>query len=93
MSGLLRPADLNRLASDAETAKMKEARLIKERKDKQEQELREAFMDREIKPNAIDLINTAVSNAAKNGIRQSASCNVPLQLLYRSRENDQYSVS
>lgn len=70
MSGLLRPDDLNLMASDAEIAKMNEARLYKKKKEQQQLELHEAFMSREIQPEAIDRINNAVSMAAKNGNRQ-----------------------
>jgi hypothetical protein len=67
MSGLLRPGDLKQISSDAEIAKMDEERQHKKKKEQQEKELREAFMSREIQPEAIDRINNAVRNAAKNG--------------------------
>ncbi len=70
MAGLLRPEDLNQIASDAEMEKMDEERRLKERKDRQELELREAFMSREIQPQAIDRINSAVRVAAKQGQHQ-----------------------
>src|SRR5436190_23933374 len=67
MSGLLRPNDLNQISSDAEMAKMDDERLYKKKKAKQEKELHEAFVAREIHPEAIDRINNAVRVAAKNG--------------------------
>ena len=67
MSGLLRPNDLNQISSDAEMAKMDEERLYKKKKELQEQELREAFLSREIHPEVFDRINNAVRIAAKNG--------------------------
>jgi hypothetical protein len=70
MAGLLRPEDLNQISSDAEMEKMDEERRLKERKERQELELREAFMSREIHPQAIDRINNAVRVAAKQGQHQ-----------------------
>jgi hypothetical protein len=67
MSGLLRPNDLNQISSDAEMGKMDEERLYKKKKELQEQELREAFLSREIHPEVFDRINNAVRIAAKNG--------------------------
>ena len=67
MSSLLRPEDLNQMSSDAEMAKMDDERQYKKKKEQEEQELREAFLSRDIQPEAIDRINNAVSIAAKNG--------------------------
>jgi hypothetical protein len=70
MAGLLRPEDLNLISSDAEMEKMEEERRLKKNKERQQSELREAFMSREIHPEAIDRINNAVSIAAKQGLHQ-----------------------
>jgi hypothetical protein len=70
MSGLLRPTDLKQIASDAEMAKMDEELHVKRRKEQQQAELREAFMSREIHPQAIDRINNAVRIAAERGNHQ-----------------------
>ena len=70
MAGLLRPEDLNQIASDAEMEKMDEERRLKEKKERQELELREAFMSREIHPEAIERIN----NAASPPSRATTSC-------------------
>ena len=70
MAGLLRPKDLEMMSSDAELQKMEEERRARERKAKQELELRQAFMDREIHPEVFERINNAVSIAAKLGNHQ-----------------------
>jgi hypothetical protein len=70
MAGLLRPQDLQQLSSDAEMEKVDEERQLKQKKDRQQQELREAFMSREVHPEAIERINNAVSVAAKQGNHQ-----------------------
>ena len=67
---LLRPQDLKQIASDAEIAKMEEERLLERKKQDQKAALREAFMAREIQPEAIDRINKAVSIAAQQGKHQ-----------------------
>jgi hypothetical protein len=67
---LLRPHDLKKIASDAEIAKMEEERLLERKKLDQKAALREAFMAREIQPEAVDRINKAVSIAAQQGKHQ-----------------------
>jgi hypothetical protein len=70
MTGLLRPEDLKLISSDAEIAKMEVARKAKTKKDEEDTDLREAFMSREIHPQAIDRINRAVRIAAEDGRHQ-----------------------
>lgn len=70
MAGLLRPDELKMIASDAEMAKIEEERQIREHKRKQQEMLREAFMSREIQPEAIERINAAVKIAAQQGHHQ-----------------------
>ena len=70
MAGLLRPQDLKEIASDAEMAKMEEERQAKRKKEQQQLELREAFMSRDVQPEAIDRINKAVRIAAEQGQHQ-----------------------
>ena len=70
MAGLLRPQDLKQIASDSEMAKMDQELAAKKKKQQQEAELREAFMSREIHPEAIERINKAVSIAAEQGLHQ-----------------------
>ena len=70
MAGLLRPQDLKEIASDAEMAKMEEERQAKSRKEQQQIELREAFMSRDVQPEAIERINKAVRIAAEQGGHQ-----------------------
>jgi len=70
MSGLILPNELKQISSDAEMAKMDEELLAKKRKEQQQAELREAFMSRDIHPEAIDRINNAVRIAAERGHHQ-----------------------
>jgi hypothetical protein len=70
MPGLLRPEDLNQIIIDAEMEKMEEERALKTKKEHDQAELREAFLAREIQPEAIDRINTAVRIAAQEGKHQ-----------------------
>jgi hypothetical protein len=67
MVGLLRPEDLKMIASDAEMAEVGKEDRLKKQKAQQEVELREAFMSRQVAPEAIDRINNAVRIAAQNG--------------------------
>ena|SRR5215510_6211042 len=70
MSGLLLPNDLKQISSDAEMAKMDEEERAKRKKQEQQAELREAFMEREIHAEAIERINKAVRIAAEHGHHQ-----------------------
>ncbi|MFT3730479.1 MAG: hypothetical protein QM780_03500 [Hyphomicrobium sp.] len=72
MPGLLRPEDLKMISSDAEMEEIDRERDFKKKKAQQELELREAFMSRKVaeKATAIERVNNAVRNAAKNGQRQ-----------------------
>ncbi len=67
MTGLLRVQDLKQIASDAEVARMDEERLLKKKSDQQKEELREAFMVREVHPEAVERINRAIRIAAEQG--------------------------
>lgn len=57
MATLLRPTDLNQIPSDAESAKMDEERALKKKKEQQQIELREAFMERHVHPEVFERIN------------------------------------
>lgn len=70
MSTLLRPIDLNQIASDAEIEKMDEERRLKKQKEKQILDVHNAFMEREIHPEVFERINTAVRVAAERGQHQ-----------------------
>jgi hypothetical protein len=67
MAGLLRPEDLKMIASDAEMAEVEQEHLLKQKKKEQEAQLREAFMSRQVAPEAIERINNAVRIAAQTG--------------------------
>jgi hypothetical protein len=70
MAELLRPKDLKQITIDIEMEKMEEERKLKQKKEQDESELREAFMSREIHPEVIDRINRAVRVAAQDGKHQ-----------------------
>jgi len=70
MAELLRPNDLKQITIDAEMQKMEEERKLKQKKEQDQSELREAFLAREIQPEAIDRINRAVRVAALDGKHQ-----------------------
>jgi hypothetical protein len=67
MTGLLRPQDLKQIASDAEVAKMDEERSLNKKGEQQRAELREAFMARQVHPEAVERINRAIRIAAEQG--------------------------
>ena len=70
MAELLRPKDLKQISVNAEAAKVDEELRLKKSKEQQQQELREAFLSREIHSEAVDRINRAVRIAAEQGKHQ-----------------------
>ena len=70
MAELLRPKELNQITIDIEMEKMEEERKLKQKKEQDQSELREAFMSREIHPEVTDRINRAVRIAAQDGKHQ-----------------------
>jgi hypothetical protein len=70
MAELLHPKDLNQITIDIEMEKMEEERKLKQKKEQDQSELREAFMAREIHSEVIDRINRAVRIAAQDGKHQ-----------------------
>jgi hypothetical protein len=79
-STLLRPQDLRQIASDAEMKKMDEEAQYAKKKQEQQEELRKAFLAREIQPDAIDRINAAVRIAAERGHHQLQVVTFPSSL-------------
>ena len=67
MAALLRPNDLKEISAEAEVAKMDEERELRRKKEKRAAELREAFMARDVLPDAVDRVNNVVRIAAEQG--------------------------
>lgn len=70
MTGILLPSKLKKFSSGAEITKMEEERQAKQKKQQQQNELRDAFMAREIHPEAVTRINKAIRIAAEQGHHQ-----------------------
>jgi hypothetical protein len=70
MSEILRPKDLAQITIDATTAKLEKERQDARKEQQRKTELREAFMSREIHPEAFDRINRAIRIAAEQGLHQ-----------------------
>jgi hypothetical protein len=79
MSALLRPNDLKEISAEAEAAKMDEEREFKRKKEKRAAELREAFLARDVLPDAIDRVNNAVRIAAEQGHHQIQVVTFPVK--------------
>src|SRR5262245_6050515 len=67
MAELLKPKDLLQMSSDAEMEEMEKERLLKQKKQQIELDLREAFMKRKVAPEAVERINNAIRVAARRG--------------------------
>jgi hypothetical protein len=67
---LLRPQDLNEIISDNEMKKMEDARKGKEKQKREQRQLHDAFMERNIHPQVMDRLNNAVRIAAEQGLKE-----------------------
>ena len=68
MAEMLRPEDLRRIADEQETRKMEELLAQKNKAEAQQRELHDAFMRWEaVRPNAMELLTSAVRRAAEQG--------------------------
>jgi hypothetical protein len=79
MALLLRPTDLKEISAEAECAKMDEERAHKRKKEKHAAELREAFMARDVLPDAADRVNNSVRVAAEQGLHQIEVVTFPVK--------------
>jgi hypothetical protein len=61
----LRPEDLHKIAEDVEMAKLREAMAHTRKADEEANELRQAFINAELRPNVMELLNTAVRRTAE----------------------------
>ena len=68
--GLITPDQLRRIADEKEMEKAREALEKKRKADSEHDELRDAFMAREIHPEVFARVSRAVKNAAERGQRE-----------------------
>lgn len=66
-STVIKPTDLRKITDDMEMSKVKEALDRRKKEQDQENELRAAFMGRELRPDAVDRFNNMVRRAAEQG--------------------------
>jgi hypothetical protein len=69
-SGLIAPEQLRRIAEEKEMAQMREALEKKRKADDERQQLRDAFMSREIHPDVFERVSKVVRATAERGERE-----------------------
>jgi hypothetical protein len=67
---LLRPQDLNEIISGNEMKKMEDEQKLREKQKREQRELHDAFMARDIHPQVMDRLNKAVRIAAEQGFKE-----------------------
>lgn len=77
MTELMRPDELKKIASDADMAKAQEALKRASKQDEEATQLREAFMGRDVHPEAKDRVNRAVRRAAEQGNHEIQALTFP----------------
>lgn len=66
-SKVVTPSDLKRISDTIDMEKAKEALARQRKQQEEENELRQAFMERELRPDAIERFNAMVRRAAERG--------------------------
>ncbi|MGH6917144.1 MAG: hypothetical protein ACREJ0_05505 [Geminicoccaceae bacterium] len=74
---LIKPDDLRRIADEIETAKAREALEKKRNVDHDRDELREAFMTRDLHPEVFERVSRVVKSAAERGEREVMAMRFP----------------
>jgi hypothetical protein len=70
MEPILKPADLAKISDDAEMAELKAALAKKKKADSSLEEMKHAFMARDVASEAPARINAAIKTAAQRGLRE-----------------------
>ncbi len=70
MSELISPQELKRIQEEVEAKKVAEALEKKRKADQERDQLHEAFMGQEIRPDAKDRLNAAIRRAVENGLSE-----------------------
>jgi hypothetical protein len=70
MVELLRPQDLKKISDDIDMANAKKAFETSQTKEREEKDLKEAFMSRDLHPEVRQRVNTAIKRAAEQGMSQ-----------------------
>jgi hypothetical protein len=66
-SGLVTPGDLNNIAAAQVNADVEKDMAVRRKREEQQKKLYDDFMARDIRPDAMDRINTALRNAVAQG--------------------------
>lgn len=69
-AALLKPGDLRKIADEIEMAKAKEALERRQKEEKEHSKLRQAFMERDLGPEALERFNNTVRRAAEQGLSE-----------------------
>lgn len=67
MANLMRPEDLKKISDDADMAKAQEQIKRAKKQEEEQKGLREAFLEKDIHPDAGDRVNAAIRRAAEQG--------------------------
>jgi hypothetical protein len=76
-SQLLRPGDLQKISGDVENVRIQEHLTQKEKEKREQQDLRDAFMAREINPEVMDRVNAVIRTAAEQGLHEVQALTFP----------------
>ena len=77
MAELMRPDDLKKISNDAEMAKAQEYVRKAKKQEEEQKGLREAFMTRDVHPEAKDRVNAAIRRAAEQGNHELQALTFP----------------
>jgi len=78
IAGLLTPQQLRKLAQETAISEQQKAAAGAKKAEEHKEAVRKAFMDREIRPDAMEYLMAAVKHTPKRGNTSSSSSNSPL---------------
>lgn len=70
MAELMRPDDLKKISTDAETKKAQEYLARAKKQEEEQQAMHEAFVKEEMPPDAAERVNNAIRRAAEQGLHE-----------------------
>ena len=77
MADLMRPGDLKKISNDAEMKKAQEYMARVKKQEEEQKSVRELFMEKDVRADAAERVNSAVRRAAEQGLHELQAFSFP----------------
>ena len=77
MANVMRPDDLKKISNDAEMKKAQEYMARVKKQEEEQKSVRELFMEKDVRPDAAERVNSAVRRAAEQGLHELQAFSFP----------------